>query len=149
MTINAHQFNNQLDHWSITKRTNFLTEIWTRVIHDWMRALYQLSYQPLTIIQRLMFTLTNRISLNFAIHFLRLSEQILQFNVSRPNQGSFIEKIVYGQQMFAKRMKVFTQNWFWMGPVHYNLCCWSAVLVKAFFLGSVWVSICFSWFFNL
>jgi hypothetical protein len=40
--------NNQLDHRSITKRTNVRAKIWTGVLHDWKRALYQLSYQPLT-----------------------------------------------------------------------------------------------------
>jgi hypothetical protein len=51
MTINAHQFNNQLDHRSITKQTNVRTKIWTGVLHDWKRAHYQLSYQPLTFFQ--------------------------------------------------------------------------------------------------
>jgi hypothetical protein len=48
LPINAYQFNNQLDHGSIKNRTNVLTEIWTGVLHDWKRVLYQLSYQPLT-----------------------------------------------------------------------------------------------------
>jgi hypothetical protein len=47
-TINAHQFNNQLDNRSITKGTNVHANIWTGVLHDWKRVLYQLSYQPLT-----------------------------------------------------------------------------------------------------
>ncbi len=50
MIINAHQFNYQLDHKSITKRTNVRAEIWTGVLHDWKRALYQQSYQPLIVI---------------------------------------------------------------------------------------------------
>jgi hypothetical protein len=60
-TINAHQFNNQLDHRSITKRTNVCAEIWTGILHDWERALYQLSYQPLTILLWLL--------LNFYLYF--------------------------------------------------------------------------------
>ncbi len=50
MTINAHQFSNQLDHRSISKQTNVRAEIWTGVLRDWKRALYQLTYQPLTIL---------------------------------------------------------------------------------------------------
>jgi hypothetical protein len=47
-TITAHQFNNQSDCRSITKWTNVRAQIWTAVLHDWERACYQLSYQPLT-----------------------------------------------------------------------------------------------------
>jgi hypothetical protein len=47
LAINAHQFNNQLDHRSITKWTNVRAEIWTRILHNWKRVLYQLSYQSL------------------------------------------------------------------------------------------------------
>jgi hypothetical protein len=47
--INAHQFFNQLDCRSITKRTIICTKIWTGVLHDWKRALYHQSYQPLTL----------------------------------------------------------------------------------------------------
>jgi hypothetical protein len=43
-TISAHQFNNQLDHRSITKWANVRTEIWTAVLHDWKIVLYQLIY---------------------------------------------------------------------------------------------------------
>jgi hypothetical protein len=52
LTINAHQFNNQLDHGSITKRLNVFTEIWTGVLHDWKKALYQLSNQPLKCLEK-------------------------------------------------------------------------------------------------
>jgi hypothetical protein len=48
-SINAHQFNNQLIHRSITKLTNVGAEICTRVLHDSKRALFQLSYQPDTV----------------------------------------------------------------------------------------------------
>jgi hypothetical protein len=34
LTINGSQFNNQLDHGSIMKRTNVLTEIRTGVLHE-------------------------------------------------------------------------------------------------------------------
>jgi hypothetical protein len=48
LLTNAYQFNNQLDYRSITKQTNVRAEIWTSVLHDWKRANYHLSYQPLT-----------------------------------------------------------------------------------------------------
>jgi hypothetical protein len=42
-TINAHQFNNQLDRRSTMKRTNVHAEIWTRILQDWKRALTNLA----------------------------------------------------------------------------------------------------------
>jgi hypothetical protein len=62
-TIDACQFNKQLDSRSITKWTNVRAEIWNVVFHDLKRARYQLSCQPLTIYE--LFKISNDTDFNW------------------------------------------------------------------------------------